>query len=182
MKRFMAKKEEAQHNWLLVDAGSAKAAEDLLSQLRKCLGSLPAVPINTASKPSTILTEWLQNGQPPEDIVIEDECELRSPEEEGGIIRCKRHNLGVPEIKNHLDAGKHVIKLAVNWADRFAFIIDEHLSMKRLRFLDVIQNQAADIETEDDAQRFDADFAIMSLELSHFLPRLLEIFGGENLA
>ncbi|MGR8980962.1 MAG: recombination-associated protein RdgC [Gammaproteobacteria bacterium] len=169
-------------SWLIVDAGSAKTAEDLLSHLRKCLGSLPAMPINTASKPSTVLTGWLQSNQPPDDIVIEDECELRSPGEEGGIIRCKRHNLSAPEITNHLDTGKLVIKLAVSWADRFSFIIDEHLSIKRLRFLDVIQNQVADMEIEDEAQRFDADFSIMSLEMSEFLPRLLEIFGGENLS
>jgi len=38
-------------SWLIVDAGSAKSAESLLSNLRKCLGSLSATPINTATKP-----------------------------------------------------------------------------------------------------------------------------------
>ena len=86
----------------------------------------------------------------------------------------------MPEIKNHLDSGKEVIKLAVSWADRIAFIIDENLSIKRLRFLDLIQDQLADIEAGDEAAQFDVDFSIMSLELANFLPRLLEIFGGEN--
>lgn len=168
--------------WLIVDAASAKKAEDLLGSLRKCLGSLPAVPLNTIEKPITTMTAWLINNQAPEDITIEDECELRSPEEEGGIIRCKRHDLTLPEIKNHLDTGKEVIKLAVNWADRISFIMDENLSIKRLRFLDLIQDQVADVETNDEAERFDVDFSIMSLELSNFLPRLMELFGGENKA
>jgi len=168
--------------WLIVDAASAKKAEDLLSSLRKCLGSLPAVPLNTIEKPVKVMTEWLINNQAPDDIVIEDECELRSPEEEGGIIRCKRHDLSLPEIKNHLDTGKEVIKLAVNWADRIAFIIDENLAVKRLKFLDLIQDQVADTETGSEAEQFDVDFSIMSLELSNFLPRLLELFGGENKA
>jgi recombination associated protein RdgC len=168
--------------WLIVDAASAKSAEDLLSMLRKSLGSLPAVPLNTIDKPITTMTDWLLNNKAPDDITIEDECELRSPEEAGGNIRCKRHDLALPEIKNHLDTGKEVIKLAVSWADRLSFIIDENLSVKRLRFLDLIQDQVADIETDDEAAQFDVDFSIMSAELSSFLPRLIELFGGENKA
>ena len=168
--------------WLIVDAASSKKAEDLLSLLRKCLGSLPAVPLNTVEKPIATMTAWLTNNAAPADITIEDECELRAPEEEGGIIRCKRHDLSLPEIKNHLDTGKEVIKLAVSWADRLSFIIDENLAVKRLKFLDLIQDQVADIETYDQAEQFDVDFSIMSLELANFLPRLVELFGGENKA
>ncbi|MDO9106342.1 MAG: recombination-associated protein RdgC [Methylovulum sp.] len=166
--------------WLIVDAASAKSAEDLLSLLRKCLGSLPASPLNTAEKPVSTMTQWLTHNQAPDGITIEDECELRSPEEAGGIIRCKRHDLALPEIKNHLDSGKEVIKLAINWEDRISFILDEHLAVKRLRFLELCQDQASDIETENEAEKFDADFSIMSLELANFLPRLLELFGGEH--
>jgi recombination associated protein RdgC len=168
--------------WLIVDAASAKSTEDLLSLLRKALSSLPAVPLNTIEKPTTTMTQWLLNNQAPDDITIEDECELRSPEEAGGIIRCKRHDLTLPEIKNHLDTGKEVIKLAVSWADRISFIIDENLAIKRLRFLDLIQDQVADIETGNEAAQFDVDFSIMSAELANFLPRLMELFGGENKA
>lgn len=168
--------------WLVVDTASSKSAEDLLSLLRKCLGSLPAAPLNTIDKPVAIMTQWLMTHQVPDDITIEDECELRSPEEEGGIIRCKRHDLTLPEIKNHLDTGKEVIKLAISWADRLSFILDENLSVKRLRFLDLIQEQMADIEAGNETEQFDADFSIMSMELANFLPRLVELFGGENKA
>jgi len=167
--------------WIIVDAASAKKAEDLLSHLRKSIGSLPVVPANVIDKPAIIMTQWLvDNNSVPKDLLIEDECELRSTEEEGSIIRCKRHNLGLPEITNHLDNGKQVIKLALNWTDRISFIIDENLSVKRLKFLDLIQDQVSDTEADDEIAQFDVDFSIMSLELANFLPRLLEIFGGEN--
>ena len=168
--------------WLVVDAASANKAEDLVSLLRKCLGSLPVIPPVTKEKPSATMSQWLIDQKIPDNITIEDECELRSPEEEGGIIRCKRQDLSQPEIKNHLDSGKQVVKLAVSWADRLAFIIDESLTVKRLRFLELIQDQAAEIEADDETVQFDADFSIMSLELEKFLPRLLELFGGENKA
>lgn len=171
---------DSQGGWLAVDAASAKKAEDLLSNLRKCLGSLPVVPIGASIKPAAIMTQWLLHHDTPKDIVIEDECELRSPEEEGGIIRCKRHDLALPEIKNHLDTGKQVIKLAISWSERLSFVLDENLAVKRLKFLELIQEQAADIEAFDETEQFDADFSIMSAELAQFFPRLIEIFNAEG--
>ncbi len=171
---------DPQGGWLLVDAASANKAEDLVSLLRKCLGTLPVIPPNTVTQPATTMTGWLDGEMVPADIVIEDECELRAPDQEGGIIHCKRQDLSQPEIKNHLNSGKKAVKLAVSWADRLSFIIDESLSIKRLRFLDLIQEQAAEIDSYDEQQQFDVDFSIMSLELAGFLPRLLELFGGEN--
>ena len=168
--------------WLIVDAASAKKAEELISFLRKNLGSLPLVPVSTKEKPVSTMTQWLIQNASPADVLIEDECELRAPEESGGIIRCKRQDLAAPEIKNHLDTGKQVIKLAISWSDRLSFIVDENLSIKRLKFLDLIQDQVADTETDTAEEQFDVDFMIMSQELSSFLPRLLEIFGGENIS
>lgn len=170
------------NGFIIVDSASSKSAEDVLSYLRKTLGSLPAQPLMTAEKPSAVLTDWLTRLETPADIKIEDECELRSPEEAGGIVRCKRHDLTLPEIKNHLDSGKQVIKLAISWADRLAFVVDENLAIKRLRFLDLVNDQIAEIDAEDEVARFDADFSIMSHEIANFLPELLTMFGGEMLA
>ncbi|WP_411725562.1 recombination-associated protein RdgC [Methyloglobulus sp.] len=164
--------------WLVVDTASANKAEDLLGLLRKSLGSLPAVPINTVNNPVTIMTQWLVSQETPTDIVVEDECELRSPGEDASAIRCKRQDLGLPEIQNHLDSGKEAILVALSWADRLSFILDKNFSIKRLRFLDLVQDQLEDIEVEGEDMRFDADFSIMSAELGLFLPRLIKLFGG----
>ncbi|MCK4493117.1 MAG: recombination-associated protein RdgC [Methylococcales bacterium] len=165
--------------WVVVDSASAKKAEDFLSHLRKCLGTLAVVPISTVDNPSQVMTQWLMDNKAPKGIGIEDECELRSTEDDGGIVRCKNHDLSLPEIKNHLQQNKLVTKLALNWDDKISFILDEAFAVKRLRLLDLIQDQVADINAETEAERFDADFSIMTLELASFLPRLLELFGGE---
>ena len=166
--------------WIVVDAASAKKAEDLLSLLRKTLGSLPVVPPTTKNRPINVMTQWLIEEKSPTDIEVEDECELRSPEEDGGIIRCKRHDLAAPEIKNHLETGKQVSKLAISWAERLSFIVDDSLMIKRLRFLELVQDQVTDTQANDEIEQFDADFSIMTAELANFLPHLLEIFGGES--
>jgi recombination associated protein RdgC len=147
--------------------------------LRKALGSLPVVTVKIANNPVATMTQWLLGQELPHDVAIEDECELQSQNEEGGIIRCKRHDLSLPEIQNHLNSGKDVTKLALSWAERLGFVLDKNFTVKRLRFLDLIQDQLQDAEIEDDATRFDVEFAIMSAELANFLPRLVELFGGE---
>jgi recombination associated protein RdgC len=166
--------------WVVVDSATSKKAEELLSSLRDCLGSLPVVPVNTIERPVLTMTQWLINNQTPTGITIEDECELRAPEEDGAIVRCKKQDLALPEIKNHLEMGKQVIKLALNWEERISFVLDESLAVKRLRFLDLVQDQVADTNAETEVERFDADFSIMSLEFANFLPGLLGLFGGEN--
>jgi recombination associated protein RdgC len=166
--------------WLIVDTASAKKAEEFSSKLRQVVGSLPVVPLAVKNRPSFVLTQWLGEEGPPPRVTLESECELRSPEEDGGIIRCRKHDLGAPEIQNHLEAGKEVVKLALTWKDRISLILDEDLAVKRLRFLDVVQEEAADVDTNDPAERFDVNFSIMSLELSAFLPALVGMFGGIN--
>jgi len=166
--------------WLVVDSASAKKADELTSLLRQCLGSLPVVPFATKYMPSTIMTHWLAEDGPPAGVVLDTDAELRSPEEDGGTVRCRKHDLGAPEIQNHLEAGKEVIKLALTYRDRIGFVLDEALTIKRLRFLDLVQEKAAEVDTDDAEERFDADFAVMTLELAEFLPALAGMFGGVN--
>jgi len=166
--------------WLVIDAASSKKADELTELLRKTLESLPVVPPTPKQRPGAVMTGWLAGESIPGDVTIEDECELRLPEEEGSTVRCKRQALFSPEIQSHLEAGKEVIKLALTWDDRLSFLLDEQLGIKRLKFLDILQEQADAADSDDEAGHFDAEFAIMTLELARFLPRLLELFGEEN--
>ncbi|NOY63468.1 MAG: recombination-associated protein RdgC [Gammaproteobacteria bacterium] len=169
-----------QQGYLIIDSASSKKAEELTVLLRKSLGSLPIALPESNENPVAVMTRWLTDGDCPADFTLESECELRSPEEEGGIVRCRRQNLESQEIQSHLEAGKGVIRLALSWNDRLSFVLDESLAIKRLKFLDIIQEQAAEVETDDAVVRFDADFSIMSLELSAFIDRLFAVMGGEK--
>lgn len=171
---------DPQEGWLVINASSLKKAEEFTTLLRRTLGSLPVVPPVTNESPHVVLTEWLAKHNHPAEFGVEDECELRAADAEGSIIRCKRQDLGSPEIQVHLKAGKQVAKIALNWRDRLTFVMDENLAISRIRFLDVVQEQINDIECEDDAQCFDADFSIMTLELALFIKQLFAAFGGEN--
>lgn len=80
----------------------------------------------------------------------------------------------------HLDSGKEVTRLAINWNDTIDCIVQDDLAIKRLKFSDEIVEQATQDGAEDPAARFDADFNLMTGELSRFIPRLIEVLGGEQ--
>jgi recombination associated protein RdgC len=153
-------------NLLVVNAASARRAEELVEDLRTALGSLPVVP----------------SARPAPGFTLGEECELRDNADISCVIRCKNQDLTTNEIGGHLKTSMHVSKLALNWQDRIEFLLDEKLIVKRLRFSDLVQDQASEIETDDVAARFDVDFSIMALELSGFFKALLEALGGEDLA
>jgi len=171
---------DVKNGWVVVDSASSNKAEGLLSCVRSCLGSFPVVPLKTERTPVFMMTTWADGEVMPHGVILNDECELKSQDEDGAVVRCKKHDLHLPEIKNHLKAGKQVTKLALSWDDRLAFVLDENLAVKRLQFYELVQSKALDLNTETSQQRFDADFAIMTAELEEFLPKLAEWFGGLN--
>lgn len=170
---------DAENNLIYVDAASAKRAEDALALLRKSLGSLPVVPLSFANEPSVIMTDWITKDSTPQWLIPLEEAELTGSNE-SGIIRCKQQNLESEEIQNLLNAGKFVTKLSLEWEDNLSFILNEDCTLKRLKFADQIREKNDDILKEDYAQRFDADFVLMTGVLSKLTANLLDDFGGEK--
>jgi recombination associated protein RdgC len=164
--------------WLVVDAASARRAEQLTELLRIALGTLPVEPIIVRQEPTLTMTRWLLDQACPAELTMEDECELRDPAVEGGSVRCRRQDPWSAEIRGHLEAGKQIVKMALSWRERLAFVLDEELTVRRLRFLDVVQEEARQSEAEDELQRLEADFTLMTMELAEFFPSLLALFGG----
>jgi len=164
---------DAKAGWLVVDAGSDKQAEEVVSLLRETLGSLPAKPPVAQRPPAEVLTRWLLDGDAPSDFVPGDACELRDPKE-GGVVRCSKHDLASEEILNHLRAGKQAVRLALDWHDSLSFVLDEDLSLKRLRVGDALLEEIE--EGEDPAARMDAELAILSLQLRELIARLVAVF------
>ena len=59
-------------------------------------------------------------------------------------------------------------------------MFNEDCTLKRLKFADTVREKNADILKEDYAQRFDADFVLMTGILSKLTENLLDEFGGEK--
>ena len=160
---------------IFVDAASAKVAENALALLRKSLGSLPVVPLAFNSTPMSLMTEWVKNEYMPDWISVRDEIEIL--DDDGGTTRCKNKELSDDEINTLLEHGS-VTKLALEWEDRATFVLRGNGDIKRLKFADAIRDKNDDILKEDIAQRFDADFVLMTDTLSQLVTNLAAEFGG----
>lgn len=167
--------------WLVVDAASSAKAEELIESLRDVLDDLPLRLLDTERSPASAMTEWLASGEAPAQFTIDRDCELRAITDEKAAVRYVRHPLEGDEIPAHLTAGKIPTRLGLSFDDRISFILTERLEIKRLSFLDVVQEEAEKSAVSGDEQ-FEADFVLMSAELQRFLPALVEILGGERKA
>lgn len=166
--------------WIAVDASSHKRAEELLSHLRGTLGSLPLTLPDVNQSPSAVMSNWLEhNDSIPEGFNIMDECELRDNVMEGGVIRIKGQQLEDEEFVAHLEAGKRVTKLALEWDEQIKIVLHDDLSIKRLKLTEQLQEKMADEAAEDEIAQFDADMVQMGLELAKLYPALIAAFGGE---
>lgn len=166
-----------QDNLLVVDAASAPKAEEFLNLLRDSLGSFPVALPDSKTAPAAVMTRWLQQGKGTDGFVINDDCELVSPKDASNVVRLKGQDLEGDEIQAHLDAGKQARHLGVVWNNRVGCNLIEDLSIKRLRFED-IREESEGYEDETPAEKFDQEFALMTLQLSDFFKSLFAAFGG----
>tara|TARA_B110000503_G_scaffold1730_1_gene2321 strand:+ start:9599 stop:10504 length:906 start_codon:yes stop_codon:yes gene_type:complete len=166
-------------NWIFVDAASATRAEELLGLLRECVGSFPAVLPQVNNAPAAVMTAWLSHQNLPDDFELGQECELRDPGDEGGVVRCRGVDLLSEEVETHLNAGKQVARLALNWDERLSLLLAEDLCLRRLKFADELMTENEDIPEADQAARLDADFALMADAITGLQERVLALFGGE---
>ncbi|MCF7822387.1 MAG: recombination-associated protein RdgC [Mariprofundaceae bacterium] len=163
---------DPKNSWLIVNAASARKAEELIALLRKTLGMLNVVLPQTNISPESAMTQWLLSAESlPQGFDVEDEVELRATGESISVIRCKHVDLASNEIRGHVASGKRVHRMAMNWQGRLSFVLYDDLSIRRIRYGDELVDQAD--AGGDEATRFDADFAIMSAEISGFVPALL---------
>ncbi|MEK7991570.1 MAG: recombination-associated protein RdgC [Thiotrichaceae bacterium] len=155
------------NQWLVVDSSSRNKAEDISSFLRATLGSLPAVSPQFQVSPSLTMTQWLKNNETPTSFVLGDACKLVASE--GESVTCKQMDLLSSEIQENLNTGKMVEYLALSWDNRLDLILDENFGIKRLKFMD--------IEQEDEQGDEQTDLTMMTLEFSRLVKALFEILG-----
>ena len=167
-----------QQQWLVIDAASINRAEEFLDHLRASLGELPVLPLACNSDVAEVMTRWLKQ-HTPKGFELDRECELQNTREGKNTVRCKNQELESEEILSHIKAGKRVIQLGLVWREAIRFMLGEDLVLKRVKFEDAIQQQAAS-DADDAVSQFDQDFAVMSYQLNQFVEELLAALGGIN--
>lgn len=165
-------------DFIFIDTSSAKRAEELLSLLRDALGSLPVRPLSVASNPSNQFTAWVREGQDGA-FSLGDSAVIREIHS-SGKISATHEDLSTDDIRAHIESGKRVTQLALAWEDKLTFVIDDALSIKRLRFSDILHEQASEDGGDDADNHFDASFVLMMRTFQVFVPTLVDALGGSQ--
>jgi recombination associated protein RdgC len=124
------------------------------------------------------MTDWLVADEAPSGFTVDQDTELRATTEGKATVRYVRHTLEADDVRRHIAAGKQCTRLAMTWSDRVSFVLTESLTVKKVTALDVLKENS-DGMTQNDDERFDTDFALMTGELSKLMGDLVQALGGE---
>jgi recombination associated protein RdgC len=156
---------DLEHGFLAVDTSSRKNGEAVASEIRRALGSFPAIPPNAEVAPRSILTGWIAGEPLPEGLSLGEECELKDAMDGGAVVKAQNQELVSDEIAKHLEAGKQVTKLALVLDDHVSFVLGEDLVVRKLKFLEGAVDQLESTERDDLRAELDARFALLSGEV-----------------
>jgi len=162
------------NGWLILNTPSAPRAEAFTKLLRKTLGSLPVTLPESETSPAIAMTEWLSSGKLPAPFTLGFECELKNQGDDKGSATYKQHDLTLDEVQTCLKAGKFASKLAVEWDEKISFVLSEDLQIKKLKFLDVLEEQLQDNDPQTHEEHLDIQFALMTGEISDLLKDLMK--------
>jgi recombination associated protein RdgC len=166
------------NGWLVVDAAGASKAEEVLKLLIKAVDRFPMDTLRVARSPVAAMTDWLAADEAPGGFTVDQDTELRATGEGKATVRYVRHTLEAEDVRRHIAAGKQCTRLAMTWADRVSFVLTEALAVKRVAPLDVLKENNEGMSQNDD-ERFDSDFMLMTGELAKMVADLVEALGGE---
>ena len=159
---------------LVVGSASGSVVDGVISLLVANIPGIEVISLNTVTSPRAAMAHWLSCGDPPEDITVDRECELKSDDEMKSTVRYGRHPLDTDEVRMHISHGKLPTKLAMTWRGRVSFVLDGEMHLRRISLLDGVMDGNDDL-----ADRFDADAAIITAELLGLISGLIEAMGGE---
>jgi recombination associated protein RdgC len=143
------------------------------------MDQLPIGTLRVQQSPVAAMTDWLAADEAPSGFTVDQDTELRATGEGKATVRYVRHTLEADDVRRHIAAGKQCTRLAMTWSDRVSFVLTESLTVKRVTPLDVLKENN-DGMTQNDDERFDTDFALMTGELSKLMGDLVQALGGET--
>ena len=167
----------AKENIIVINSVSRGKAEDLLALLRKSLGTLPVISANPDMTVDEHMTNWVKYNDTHASLLDSDftlgyEAHFSSLGDGAAIATVKNQDLCSDEVQAHLDADQYVTKLELDYDKSISFMLHDDLSIKRIKFADVIQEQNDDINSDDKLAKLDADFALMASELNRMINAL----------
>nr|DAK44683.1 MAG TPA: putative exonuclease [Caudoviricetes sp.] len=163
--------------WLFVDTANRRKAENLLIKLREALGGLPAQHLVTRQSPSALMTNWLLQGEAQGRFMLDFDVTLVGAGDVAPKVKISRKDLTAEDVVQHAKNGMKVTELGLVWNDRVAFILTQDLTLKRIQWLDVVQEEASGSCDDAESMAY-ATQLLMEAALSAILGELVDLLEG----
>ena len=163
--------------WLFVDTANRRKAENLLTKLREALGGLPAQQPLTRQSPSALMTNWLLQGEAQGRFMLDFDVTLVGAGDVAPKVKISRKDLTAEDVVQHAKNGMKVTELGLIWNDRVAFILTQDLTLKRIQWLDVVQEEAEGSCDDAESMAY-ATQLLMEAALSAIIGELVDLLGG----
>ena len=163
--------------WLFVDTANHRKAENLLTKLREALGGLSAQHPVTRQSPASLMTNWLLQGEAKGRFVLDSDVTLVGVGDVAPKVKISRKDLTAEDVVQHAKNGMTVTELGLVWNDRVAFILTQDLTLKRIQWLDVVQEEAEGSCDDAESMAY-ATQLLMAAALSAILGELVDLLGG----
>ena len=163
--------------WLFVDTANRRKAENLLTKLREALGGLPAQQPVPRQSPASLMTNWLLQGEAQGRFVLDSDVTLVGVGDVAPKVKISRKDLTAEDVVQHAKNGMTVTELGLVWNDRVAFILTQDLTLKRIQWLDVVQEEAEGSCDDAESMAY-ATQLLMAAALSVILGELVDLLGG----
>ena len=168
---------DTRHGYLLVNNAASAKAENILTKLREALGGLEAALPNTKQAPSSLMTSWLLQGHCEGGFELDCDCELKGVGDVVPVVKVSKQDLTADEVVQHVKNGKTVTQLGLVWREQIAFILTQDFTLKRIQYLDVLQEEA-ESNGDDAASLAFASQILMTEAISTMLEELVSYLGG----
>lgn len=168
---------DLRHGFLLINQASAKKSENMIGKLREALGGLDVRLPRTQKSPSSLMTAWLAAGAAAGNFALDSDCELKGTGDIAPIVKVAKQDLTADEVVQHVKTGKTVTQLGLVWREQIAFVLTADFTLKRIQYLDVLQEQAEQ-HGDDAASVAFASQILMAENVSQMILELVAHLGG----
>lgn len=168
--------------WLDLDRGviavatsSVASAESVLEVLNRSVDGLRFALMSAAIPIELQMSTWLQNGEAPAALSLDDSCELRNVAMGRRRIRYTEVPLDREDIRTQLSEGMVPTQVALTWDQRLSFVLTDRMDLRKLELLDVVRD-GRECPTDKEAA-FASSFALETAEYGRLIAELRTILG-----
>lgn len=166
---------------MVVDSASESMSDTVTSFLRETIGSLPCSLLQSHCQPAQSLTNWLKE---PSLIATNWKLipKLKMTQSSNSDVKVSFVNveLDSEEIKVALEHDGQVMEIDIEWKERLSACINSKAQIKRIKFSDLVTEQAFNDGGDDRAAQFDASFMLMATDINCLIVEMVALFGLEQ--